>query len=639
MAATRFHIFLVLAALGASPVDAASYGAPSRGKSLSLAAGAQDPVVNERLQSMLDREQRIGFTPASGRLALQAWEASTDITKRAQALITLGIVGSVSSRPLLERAAQTGPEPERCAAVLALGELGNRVASADLLLTNLLEDRSRRVAECALYSLLRTRPDVGFARAKAFANNPSHPLNPMAPVLVDWLAGRPTLGAEPALIRLTLRWEAARNFGTVDGLSWEMQRVSSLGENQTLLDEIVLIGAAEIGSPEVRDYLFELLVEPVERPVVVRAAVISMPEKLDQLIATGLWAPRSPEEWAALIDEAEIRGFFGRLPHAAERAAQVDNLLARVAPFLAREDERFLDAIEGLLASRDAPRRAQVAFAIGEARIGRFLPQLRNLAEDDNVAVRATARVARARLGDPEVLNELLGLFVEERDAERTNRQEREFVLDSMYRTRRSATTQSLVRSLADSLRDASGQAERYERAALLAIHRIGGHTVDADVLIEAYSDPEYPLGQRPWLVEALGEVPDASIKKLLAAAFPAEGGWRPNLPLVRSLLQSNSEAVAPLLHSAVWQAPQQRSILAAAMVEKHYGLTRLMHWIDKPPSTATATDLRRVGFAVGTIGRMRAVEDLQRQLGTVAGAERPALQGALLGALAARTR
>ena len=107
----------------------------------------------------------------------------------------------------------------------------------------------------------------------------------------------------------------------------------------------------------------------------------------------------------------------------------------------------------------------------------------------------------------------------------------------------------------------------------------------------------------------------------------------------MHALLNIGSERVAPLLQSAVWHGPNPRSVLAAALVEEEYGLLRLMHWITKPPTSATTSDLRRVGYAVGLLGRLTAVDRLQRQLGAVSGADRPALQGALLGALASRTR
>lgn len=601
--------------------------------------GAGDDGGASRIAALIAREQRIGFTPASSRGALGAMEDPQQLEQRPQALMTLGILGSVSSRPLLEEVSQHGALEERCAAVLALGELGGKVAGADLLLMVLLADPKREVAECALYALLLTRPEAGHARAAAYIASPDHPLHRVAQALLDWVDGRPNLAATPALRALTLRWEAARSFGTVDGVSWHMLQIQRLGENEFLLDRLILLRAAELGSSVVRDYLLEMLLEREPQPIVVRAAVIAMPAELDELIASGLWAPRSPEEWEALVDEAEVRGLFASLPRALERAAQVDSLLARVAPYLASNDERFFETVDGLLGSRDAARRAQSAYAIGEARLTRSLPRLLRLKDDKNVAVRAAVSVARARLGDLDVLAELVALFIDDRDARRASFREREFLLEAMYKTRRSRTTQLLLESLSGRMRDVTELAERHERASMLAILRLAGRAVDTSKLLEFFGDRSFPENQQVWLLEALGEMPNATVQGRLEAAFPLDGGWRANLPLVRALLDIGSESAAPLLQSAVWRGPAGRSVLAAALVEEEYGLLRLMHWISKPPAGATSSDLRRVGYAVGLLGRLTAVDQLQRQLGAIAGAERPALQGALLGALTSRTR
>ena len=55
------------------------------------------------------------------------------------------------------------------------------------------------------------------------------------------------------------------------------------------------------------------------------------------------------------------------------------------------------------------------------------------------------------------------------------------------------------------------------------------------------------------------------------------------------------------------------------------------------PPASASSNDLRRVGFAIGEWGGVAALEDLARDLHYASG--HPALQGAFLGALSARTQ
>ena len=80
-------------------------------------------------------------------------------------------------------------------------------------------------------------------------------------------------------------------------------------------------------------------------------------------------------------------------------------------------------------------------------------------------------------------------------------------------------------------------------------------------------------------------------------------------------------------------------SALACGVVARGYGLDTLITWLLDPPLVATDEDVRRVGYAIGSIGGERAVEQLQKALGTTSGAELPALQGAILGAYSARTR
>jgi sugar phosphate isomerase/epimerase len=61
-----------------------------------------------------------------------------------------------------------------------------------------------------------------------------------------------------------------------------------------------------------------------------------------------------------------------------------------------------------------------------------------------------------------------------------------------------------------------------------------------------------------------------------------------------------------------------------------------LASWIFKPPPTARSEDIRRLGFALGTWGGLTAFDALQETIGSRP--DDPALQGALLGALLART-
>lgn len=72
----------------------------------------------------------------------------------------------------------------------------------------------------------------------------------------------------------------------------------------------------------------------------------------------------------------------------------------------------------------------------------------------------------------------------------------------------------------------------------------------------------------------------------------------------------------------------------------KYYNTTSccLMQWLERPPLEANEQDLRRVGYILGTLGGIESVDTLTRHLGSAAGVDRPEVQGALLGALGART-
>ena len=81
-------------------------------------------------------------------------------------------------------------------------------------------------------------------------------------------------------------------------------------------------------------------------------------------------------------------------------------------------------------------------------------------------------------------------------------------------------------------------------------------------------------------------------------------------------------------------RSPWNRSLLAGALYADVAGLEAMRLELSTPPRTATESDLRRAGFALGEWGGLLQVEALAAKLG---GGD-PRLQGALLGALSART-
>jgi hypothetical protein len=86
-----------------------------------------------------------------------------------------------------------------------------------------------------------------------------------------------------------------------------------------------------------------------------------------------------------------------------------------------------------------------------------------------------------------------------------------------------------------------------------------------------------------------------------------------------------------------LWRGSHDISLLAAAQLVEVYGMHFLLDEVAAAPRDADDADLRRVGFAIGTWGGIDAVEQLSRARRNNTGD--PALQGAVLGALGARTR
>ena len=106
---------------------------------------------------LLKQDARISFNPARTELAaITAIEAGgLDQGTRAAALFALGASGSKRGRALIVEALASENLQERCAAVLALGELGVGVSP---LLERLRGDSAQLVAECALLALMPPMP-------------------------------------------------------------------------------------------------------------------------------------------------------------------------------------------------------------------------------------------------------------------------------------------------------------------------------------------------------------------------------------------------------------------------------------------------------------------------------------------------
>ena len=101
-------------------------------------------------------------------------------------------------------------------------------------------------------------------------------------------------------------------------------------------------------------------------------------------------------------------------------------------------------------------------------------------------------------------------------------------------------------------------------------------------------------------------------------------------------LHESRLPLIARFLRIALWRAPFHRSQLAAALLVDLQGIDALRFELETPPPQGSRPeDRRRVGFALGELGGLAQVDLLFDRVG----AGDPGLQGAVLGALSARTR
>ncbi|HVS08741.1 MAG TPA: hypothetical protein VMS76_02620, partial [Planctomycetota bacterium] len=168
---------------------------------------------------------------------------------------------------------------------------------------------------------------------------------------------------------------------------------------------------------------------------------------------------------------------------------------------------------------------------------------------------------------------------------------------------------------------------------AAIALAR-SGHAGARDEVRAALRErpPAGELGEA--LVQALIAAPEAGDLALLRELFPVEGEPAISARIARALIDLRDPLVLPVLRAALWRGPWNRSVLAGGLMAKVAGIGSLLFELQRPPETATSRDLRRVGFALGEWGGLDQLEILgERRIAT------PAVEGALLGALGARTR
>lgn len=547
------------------------------------------------------------------------------------ALFTLGAAGALDSRrSLVESTAEAVATEDRLAAIFGLGELGGRVGPAIDVLVALTSDAAPSVRTAAMVALVRTGTSAGRGHIAALAGGADEFAGEARDVLA-FAADPVGQGMPKAFRRLyLLRWDAARAYGFVDGAVWASTLMEELGENEAFLQALVLQLVLDLKIEGARDHLLEALLdgEGVRRIIV---GAQRMPMVIESMIAGGVWRPADWKEWKWLmltILHEELAYLF---PQTIKLAVAQPSAAAAAVAFLQKSEGRYGDLVEGSISSEDPVVRALTAFALGAAGNPDYTARLTEVADDPVAWVRANTIGALIRMGNVGGAiraGRIFSLPPEDREPRMSS-----YLFQVLERAAPDA-------DVIEFLQDASRRLEGPDRAAADAILLLHSRApVDTKVLRRelpgmAPTTPEAIFGAR-----ALARRPGARDLRVMARLFPREGGDDMNLALASGLAQSGHRSVEPLLQKAVWELPWNISVLAAGVVRATYGERTLISWVANPPVETTEQDVRRLGYAIGEWGGLPAVEALRRRLNSAAGADLPALQGAILGALASRTR
>jgi hypothetical protein len=599
---------LVLVTLGAAPQEPPAVQQPA-------------PAA-DGWRELLARDERAAFAPLTGRAALDALdEPELEMDERAVALFALGSSADVGERGRLETWARRGAPRERRAAVLALGELG---PGSTALLVELAEGEPGELAECALLALLRSGQADAVAYVERLAAG-ADALSGTARSLITFQRDRSnSQPSDAARALLELRYEAARRFGLIDGKTWRVLLYERLLEDEAFLDDLVFGSVARLRVRGVKDHVYGALMQDGREPAL-RAAVRAIPNELAQMAQASLWSPRG-EQWVAVLEEIEAEGLESLCEPLLLQALATSGLEGWAAFLLMRGgNTRGRPVLERVLPEATPQTRRRVAEALGASGERSSLGWLAKFARDDSEEVRAAALVAQARLGDLAAQTTLEILLFTQDVARREV--SRDMLIEALARAGDDPLALELLETALPLL---VGRPRVTAAVALAGAGREQGIRVVREQLQARM--PRGAEGAR--LVRALAHFPTAADIELMREAFPREDDRELNAALAEVLLEAKVPAVVALLRGALWRPPLHRSMLAAALVVDAGGVGLLRRELASDPHHARAEDLRRVGYALGFWGGIREVEELARRRGV----GHPALQGAVLGALAART-
>ncbi|HUR27300.1 MAG TPA: HEAT repeat domain-containing protein, partial [Planctomycetota bacterium] len=420
---------------------------------------------------------------------------------------------------------------------------------------------------------------------------------------------------------LDLRWDAARRYGLVDGQPWRAKLQGELAADQEFLDALVYGAASELHRVGTADHFLELALSGGP-PARLRAVVNAIPSDLDRMIEAGVWFPADQAEWAQLLFEIDDRRLES-LTLDVLRGARLDPDLSAYASVLLVRAGNFegLSMLELDIASSDPQKRERIAETLGGTHEPRYIDLLESLRVDEDARVRTAAMIAQMRLGNSLSVESVRGALADGAGAEHAT------LVEELARLANLPEISALLQEFFPSF----SEKERFTVAVALARE---GESRHAAVLRDALSEAVLRSPQGVHFVQALVRISANAEVSTLFEMFPLEDARAVNVEIALALCARREPAVLPLLRAALWQGPFVRSVLAGALIQHVAGTDALRVELDRPPKGAKPEDIRRVGFALGEWGGTGEVERLGRRRT----AADPALQGAFLGALAART-
>jgi hypothetical protein len=402
----------------------------------------------------------------------------------------------------------------------------------------------------------------------------------------------------------------------------------------------LLILAAELDRPAIRDHLLELLLDGGS-PEVAAAAVRLLPEQVSQMMLAGVWRPPTAAHWSAIVAMIERQRLERRAIDVLRLSlGQPDVRDLASALLLAAGVREARETLSGDHALQRPDRRYLVAMALARSGDKSAIGELSGLALDEDPLVRAAAVLGQARLGHGPA-NALL------RDRLRvpaTGTAAQSIALDP------SALAEVLWRVGLDpvwlpwlqDLHATSKERDRLRLAVRLVQHGRLAQREELRAALAARAEaPLDPLVLRE-LVDALSLSPDArdvawivtlaSERSLRASPEPIEREI--DALLLAALVRTKHPRGLALLRDGLWRAPRSLACIAALQWIEASGLAALEAELEIVPPRSSEQDLRRAGFAYGRFCGWPALDRLARRKR----ADDPLLQGAWLGALSARS-